>query len=127
MKTILVDAWNTLVVEGEGVSKSLFELLETYPNRKIVLTNANEEKQKELGLDAVPYEMFTLGNNPPKTDPSYFEKMLAHFGLTTADVMYFEHNAEAVKSAQSAGITAYHFDHEKRDLAALKTYLDANL
>ncbi len=53
--------------------------------------------------------------------------MLEHFDLDKKDVIYFEHNPEAVKSAQSTGITSYHYDSEKRDLIALKQFLDNNL
>lgn len=34
MKTILVDALGTFVIEGQGVYQPLFDLLETYPNKK---------------------------------------------------------------------------------------------
>ena len=41
MKTILVDAVNTFVIKGDGIFKEMSELLEQYPNRKIILTNAD--------------------------------------------------------------------------------------
>lgn len=103
------------------------DLLEKYPNRKIILTNANDEQVVEFGLTNLPYEMFTLKHNPDKTDPDYFEQMLKHFNLQSNDVIYFGHNPEAVKSAQSVGIISYHYDSEKRDLVALKQFLDKNL
>ncbi len=81
MKTILVDAVDAFVIEGEGIFKELHDLLETYPNKKIVLTGANDEQYKEFGLDKVPYEVFTLKHNPEKTDSKYFELMLAKYGL----------------------------------------------
>jgi HAD superfamily hydrolase (TIGR01509 family) len=127
MKTILVDAFNTFVLPEKGMFKDMHELLETYPNPKIILTNANDEQLVQFGIVDMPYEVFTLKHNPDKVDPQYFEKMLAHFGLTAADVIYFEHNPEAVASAQSVGITSYHYDHDKRDLAALKAFIDANV
>jgi len=43
------------------------------------------------------------------------------------DVVYFEHNADAVKSAESVGITAYNYDKDKKDLEALKKFLDESL
>lgn len=69
----------------------------------------------------------TLKHNPEKSNPSYYQKMLEHFGLSANDVVYFEHSPDAVKSAESVGITSYYYDHEKRDLGALKSFLDANL
>lgn len=127
MKTILVDAVGTFVIEGEGVYKPMFELLEKYHNRKIVLTNANDEQMVPFSLTNLPYELFTLNHNPDKVDPKYFEEMFKHFNLTKEDVVYFEHNPEAVKSAQSLGITSYFYDENKKDLDSLKNFLDSNL
>lgn len=130
MKTILVDAVDGFVIEENGafsIFKEMHNLLETYPNRKIILTGANDEQFKTFGLDKMPYEVFTLKHNPEKTDPIYFETMLRHFGLDKTDVVYFEHNPEAVRSAQSVGITSYFYDSEKRNLDALKLFLDSNI
>ena len=130
MKTILVDAVDAFVIESEGsfeIFKEMHDLLETFPNRKIILTGANDEQFKKFGLDKMPYEVFTLKHNPEKTDPKYFETMLEHFGLSKDEVVYFEHNPEAVKSAESVGIKSYHYDPEKKDLVALKNFLTENL
>lgn len=127
MKTILVDAVDCFVSDTGKILKEMHELLETYPSRKIILTGANDKQFKQFGLDKMPYEVFTLKHNPEKTDPSYYEKMLEHFGLSKDEVIYFEHNPEAVKSAQSAGLNSYFFDYDKKDLAALKEFLDQNL
>jgi len=126
MKTILVDAWETFVTK-EGIFVEMQKLLNEYPNQKIILTNANDEQMIKLGLVNLPYEMFTLKHNPDKIDPKYFEIMLKHFNLQTNDVIYFEHDAEAVKSAQSVGITAFHYDKDEKDLTKLKEFLDKNL
>ncbi len=127
MKTILVDALHTFVIEGEGIFEEMHTLLETYPNRKIILTNANAEEMAEFGLDDMPYEVFTMKHQPDKTDPKFFETMLKHFGLSKDDVVYFEHNPDAVSSARSVGITAYRYDADKKDLGGLKRFLDKNL
>lgn len=127
MKTILVDAVNTFIIKGEGIFKEMHELLEKYPNRKIILTNANDEQMIGFGLVDLPYEIFTLKHNPDKTDPEYFRKMLAHFNLNKDEVVYFEHNAEAVKSAESVGIEVYHYNSEKRDLVGLEKFLTKNI
>jgi len=127
MKTILVDAVDCFVIEGKGIFQEMHDLLESFPNRKIILTGANDEQLKEFGLDRMPYEVFTLKHNPEKTNPSYYEMMLKHFGLNNMDTIYFEHNPEAVKSARSVGITSYHYNSEKKDLVGLKDFLDENL
>jgi len=126
MKTILVDAWNTFVTE-EGINKDLHKLLEEYSNRKIILTNANDEQVVKLGLTDLPYELFSLKHNPDKVDSEYYKKMLDNFELKAEDVIYFEHNEDAVKSAGSVGITAHHYDKDKKDLESLKQFLDSNL
>ena len=126
MKTILVDAFNTFVIKDEGIFADMYNLLEKYPNNKIILTNANDVQVISLGLVNLPYELFSLKHNPDKTDPVYFEKMLKHFNLTTDDVIYFDHNAEAVKSAESLGIKSYHYDYNLKDLVKLKEFLDNN-
>lgn len=128
MKTILVDAVHAFVIEDNGgfkIFKEMHDLLETFPNRKIILTGADDESFKKYGLDKMPYEVFTLKHNPEKTDPKYYETMLKHFGLAKGDVIYFEHNPEAVKSAQSIGVKTYHYDSDKKDLKALKDFLSA--
>ena len=127
MKTILVDAIGALVIQDKGIFDDMHSLLETFPNKKIVLTGANDEQFKKFGLDKVPYEVFTLKHNPEKTDPKYFTLMLEHFGLTKDDVVYFEHNKEAYESAKSVGIPTLFYDEDKQDLDALKQFLTSNL
>jgi HAD superfamily hydrolase (TIGR01509 family) len=127
MKTILVDAINGLVLEDGSILEPMHKLLESYPNNKIVLTGANDEQFKQFKLDQVPYEVFTLKHDPEKTNPQYFKILFEKYGLTANDVVYFEHSAEAVKSAQSVGITTYFYDHTKEDTDTLKQFLDENL
>ena len=126
MKTILVDAINGLVLEDGSILKPMHVLLEKYPNNKVVLTGANDKQFEQFKLDQVPYEVFTLKHNPEKTDPQYFRILLEKYDLTADDVIYFEHSAEAVETAQSVGITTYFYDHTKEDMGALKKFLDAN-
>lgn len=131
MKTILVDAVYCFLVKGDdgqfGVFKEMHDMLETFPNQKILLTGARDEEIKGYGLDNVPYEYFTLKLNPPKKDPKYFELMRKHYGFGLADVIYFEHNLGAAESARKAGITTYHYDNVQKDLAALKSFIKENL
>lgn len=124
MKTILVDAVDAFVIAGEGINKPMHELLETYPNRKIILTNANDEQMEKFGLTDMPYEVFTLKHNPDKPDPAYFETMLEHFNLKPEDAVYFEHNPDAVKSAESVDIISHYYDPETKDMTLLKHFLD---
>jgi FMN phosphatase YigB (HAD superfamily) len=127
MKTILVDAVNCFVIKGEGIFEEMHKMLEQYPNRKIILTGANDEQMNTFGLKGMPYEVFTLKHNPEKTSPEYYETMLKHFNLNAKDVIYFEHDEGAVKSARTVGIATYHYDKDKRDLVALKNFIDESL
>lgn len=130
MKTILVDAAYCFTIEKDGkfeVFGDMHKLLETYSNKKIILTSANDDKRELYCLDNMPYEVFTLKHNPEKTDPEYYRILLEKFGLNKEDVIYFEHNIDAVKSAESAGIKSYFYDNDKKDLSSLKKFLDNNL
>jgi len=89
MKTILVDAINAFVLKDKGVFKEMYKLLESYPNKKIVLTSANDEQINKFGLDKIPYELFTFKHNPEKTDPKYYKLMLKRYQLKPKDVIYF--------------------------------------
>ncbi len=130
MKTILVDAVNTTIIKDESGSfvqfKELFDLLETYSNPKLIVTNANDEQLIEFGLNNVPYQVFTMKHSPDKPDSVYFKTLLEQHSWQPTDVIYFEHNPDAVKSAESVGITSYHYDKDKKDLVGLKQFLDQN-
>lgn len=130
MKTILVDAVNAFIIETETgfkVFEEMRQMLETFPNRKIILTGADEEQFKKFGLDKAPYEVFSLRHNPEKSDPKYFQLMLAHFGLTANDAVYFEHDPKAVESAESVGIKSYFYNSTERDLEGVRKFLASNL
>jgi FMN phosphatase YigB (HAD superfamily) len=127
MKTILVDAIDGLISDTGEVFAEMYQLLETYPNPKIILTGADDEGFKKYKLDQAPYEVFTLKHNPEKTDSTYFKMLFEHYNLKPEEVIYFEHNQQAVKSAQSVGITSYWYDHTKEDLVALKLFLDKHV
>ena len=127
MKTILVDAIDGLILKDGTIFEEMHQLLEKYPNPKLVLTGANDEQFKEFNLDKSPYEVFTLKHNPEKTDPKYFEILLDKYKLKPEDVVYFEHNKEAAEVAEKAGIKTMFYDSSKRDLKELKNFLDKNL
>ena len=127
MKTILVDAIDGLVLEDGSIFKEMYEMLEGFQNPKIVLTSANDEQFKHFNLDKVPYDVFTLKHDPEKTDPKYFEILLGEYSLAKNDVVYFEHDPEAAKTAEAFGIKTYFYDSAKQDVSALKEFLISNL
>lgn len=126
MKTILVDAVNTFVVDGV-MNADMHMILDTFPHRKIIVTNANADEQVTYGLVDMPYEMFTMNHNPNKPDPLYFTTLLEQYDLKPEEVVYFEHNPDAVKSAQSVGITTMQYDHINKDIDAVRQFLEANV
>jgi HAD superfamily hydrolase (TIGR01509 family) len=128
MKTILVDAAFTFTLKDKNkIDPKLYSLLEEYENPKIILTNANSEQMPIYGLVDLPYPLFTLSHEPNKDNPEYFKKMLENFKLSATDVIYFEHDKDAVDSARSLGVVSYYFDHETRDLGLLKGFIEENL
>ncbi len=130
MKTILVDAVSRLIVKENGTYKTFEEmylLLDKFAEPKVILSNANDEEYKKFGLQDAPYPVFTLKHHPDKTDPNYFLSFLESQSLRAKDVIYFEHNSEAVKSAQSIDITALYYNDEKKDLEEVKKFLTKNI
>lgn len=127
MRTILVDAINTFVIINKGIFQEMHKMLEEYSHKKIILTGANDEQMEKFGLNNMPYEVFTLKHNPEKSDPKYFKIMLKHFNLTSEEVIYFEHDLGAVNGAESIGIKTFHYDKDKKDLIALKKFIDKEL
>ena len=111
-KVILVDAYHCLFTEN-GINKEMQEILDSFPNRKIVLTNADDEQMLKFGIDKSPYEVFSLKHNPNKTDSGYYEKMLEHFHLKPSDCSYIEHNKDAITQAEKVGIKSFHYKNNE--------------
>ncbi|MCH1548280.1 MAG: hypothetical protein L7S44_06980 [Flavobacteriaceae bacterium] len=108
MKVILVDAWNTFVKNNE-IDISLHSFLDRFKNKKIILTNANDKQLIEFGIVNMPYEVFSLSNNPNKSDVNYYKILINHFNFKIENLLYIEHNIDAVNSAKSIGIKTHHY------------------
>ena len=129
MKTILVDAVYCLIIEDRDSFKlflEMQEILDKFENKKIVLTGANDEEFVKFNLGEVPYEIFTMKHEPDKVDQRYYETLLEEYNLKPEEVIYFEHDPEAIKSAESVGILSYHYDDDLKDLDSLKKFIDEN-
>ena len=109
MKIILVDAWNTFI-KNKKIDSTIYELLEDFKNKKIILTNANDQELVNYGIINMPYEVFSLSHKPNKDNPLYFKSLIKKYNLFINDLIYIEHNKEAVKSAKSLGINTYHYN-----------------
>jgi FMN phosphatase YigB (HAD superfamily) len=126
-KIILVDAIHTLIIPDKGIYDPLFNLLETYSNRKIVLTGANDKEFSEHGLDKISYEVFSLKHNPEKSDPNYYKTLFEKLDLAVETLVYIEHNLEAVHSAESLNINVFHYNKDLRDINKLNEFLKINI
>lgn len=126
MKTILVDAWNTFVTES-WMNQDLYKFLEKYENPKIIVTNANEEQKKKLGIVGMPYPVFSLAHKPDKVDPVYFWNLIEKFWLNSRNIVYFEHNIDAVNSAKMLGIETFHYQKWEDNISELKIFFEKNL
>ena len=100
MKIILIDAWNTLV-KNKKLDIDLYNLLEKFENRKIILTNANINELIDYGIVEMPYDVFSLSHDPNKDDVLYFKLFIKKHNFSINNLIYIEHNQEAVKSAES--------------------------
>lgn len=125
-KTILVDAYNTLFTDM-GIDQNILSVLESYVNKKIVLTNASDDQMIQFGIDKSPYEVFTLKHEPNKTDGGYYEIMLNQYDLKSEDCIYFEHNKTAVEEARSLGIETHHFSKEDKNYRELTKFIEENI
>jgi len=127
MKTILVDAIYCFVLEDGTIFQEMFDLLETYPNKKILLTGADDNQWQKFNLGVMPYPVFTLKHSPEKTDPAYYKMLLTKYNLLAEDCVYFEHSKNAAESARSIGIATLDYDSDIQDLESLKKFLELNL
>lgn len=127
MKTILVDGIHAFVIDKVGVYEPMLELLGEYPNPKIVLTGTQKTDFEKRGLNKSPYTVFTLEGNPKKSDPEYFRRLFERYNLSKDTAVFFEHNPEVVRVAESLGIKTHYYDPIKQDLQILKAFLDTNL
>ena len=103
------------------------KMLDTFENRKIIVTNANPEERVKYGIVDMPYEVFSLEHNPNKPDPQYFVTLMNHYNLTPSEIIYFEHNPESLQAAKSVWINVYHYDKDAKDLDTLEKFIRASI
>ena len=97
----MIDAVHCLVNSDWTLNEELADYLRSLDLKIYVITNASPEKISEIIDD---FEIFTLENNPPKTDSNYFEAFLEKVG-SADDLYYADHLKDNLDSAKSAGIT----------------------
>lgn len=122
-KILLVDAVGCLVNHKGKVNLKIKNLIEKFKNRKIVLTNAND-KERKIFLKNVDYKVFTLKHKPNKSSITYYKKFLNTYNFHSEQLIYFEHNIDAVNSARKNGIITHHYDG---NIQKLESFLHLNL
>ena len=131
MKTILVDAIHCYIEKQDNgsflINKEMHTMLESFQERKILLTGSPKDTFDERQLTHAPYTVFSLEQDPPKANPEYYKIMLQYFQLTPDEVVHFEHNQTSIQSAEAAGITTYFYDNQKKDIRALQRYIQDNV
>tara|TARA_B110001450_G_C17322285_1_gene359924 strand:- start:129 stop:506 length:378 start_codon:yes stop_codon:yes gene_type:complete len=125
MKIILVDAWNTLI-KNKKIDSTIYNILEGLKNKKIILTNANDKELVNYGIINMPYEVFSLYHDPNKDNPFYFKLLIEKYNLIIDNLIYIEHNKEAVNSAISLGIKTHHYNPNE-PIEELSKFLLKNL
>lgn len=120
VKTIIVDAIYTLISSDEAdtskeyddsstwsVNLELASYLNTLSQRKIVVTNAAGAQLDQIKtlLNDYNFEIFSLENNPNKTDTEYFNKLLLALSLEPWALVYLDHSQASLDSARKAWIT----------------------
>ena len=114
MKTLLVDAVRTIITSDKEytidtwwLNKDLADYLTTLNNcRTIVVTNAPGSKLAKIQryLSDYDFEIYSLENNPWKTDPEFFKKLLQDKQIEASDCFYFDHKQENLEAAIMNGI-----------------------
>ena len=129
MKTLLIDAVNTFIIKGEWIDQNIYQIIQQYPDiQNIIVTNADYQQDNLFGLCDMPYPVFTGKKNPHKSDPSYYQLLYKTHNLNPQDIIYIEHNIDAIKSAQQNGINkTYHFDPLQKNYDKLDQFLKNHL
>lgn len=132
-KVLLVDAVRTIIssdteysVDTRGLNKDLADYLQDLNGyRIIVVTNASDLKLEKIKryLSDYDFELFSLANNPSKTDPRYFENLLAHYRLQGEDCLYIDHQQDNLNAAKEQGISWTLYTNNDQIISYLSVHL----
>lgn len=131
-EVILVDAVKTLISSDEDYSyetrelnKELAEYLNTLSQKKIIITNAPENKVQKIKELTTDYgrEVYDLYNNPPKDNPEYFKQFLDSHWLSVDKYIYLDHKDANLASAKSSGINWFVFVSNDDAIQKISTYI----
>lgn len=129
---ILIDAVKTLISSDEDYSFDTWELntelseyLSQLPQKKIIITNAPEDKLSKIQelTSHLDWEIFDLYNNPPKDNPEYFKQFLESQWITADKYIYIDHKEENLTSAKLNGINWFKFISNEETINKLNIYI----
>lgn len=106
------------------VNKKLLKILNLFDNRKILVVNGFIKKGLQV-LEGENFDGFSLEEEGiKKTNQFYFERLLEKFNLFADQVIYFDHNEDNVKSAQSLGILSIQYDGSNEKI---RNFIEENI
>jgi FMN phosphatase YigB (HAD superfamily) len=124
-RTILADGMHTIYDRNFNINKELLEIIDFFDTKKILVVNGFREKGKEVLKNSSITEAFSLEEKQiKKENPEFFEVLLSRFDLKPKDLIYFDHDENNVKSAESVGIISRHYTNNNEEI---KDFIGENL
>ena len=129
---ILIDAVKTLISSDEDynydtweLNEELAEYLNTLPQKKIIVTNAPENKLWKLQELTANYgrEIFDLYGEPAKSSTEYFKQLLESQWIPANKYIYIDHDQNNLLSAKDNGINGMKFVSNDDIIQKLNIYI----
>ena len=102
-RVLLIDGMHCLYDENFNINKKLFDALQNFNCRKIIVVNNFKEKAEAL-LKEYGYEIFSFNGKILKNKKEFFEKLMEKYKIEKDEIIYFDHDDENVDTAEEAGI-----------------------
>lgn len=127
-RTILVDGMFCIYNDNFEVNNEILEIVNSINTKKILVINGFREKGEKL-LKKYGFSAFSMEEEGIKKDnPKFFDTLLKKFKLKPEEVIYFDHDKDNVKTAQSLGILSNHYNKdETKIIDKLKEFVNDNL
>lgn len=131
MKTLLVDAVRAIITSDVEynydtwwLNKDLADFLKSLNGiRIIVVTNASWIKLDTIirYLSDYSFEIYSLQNDPWKTEVAYRNTLLSDKNISPSDCVYFDHKQENLDAAKWAGIDWELYIHNNQIISYLES------
>ena len=86
-----------------------------------------QKKNNVLNIEEAEYLLCTGLFDNYENDLNYYKILLEQFDLAVEDLIYIEHNMEAIRSAESLNIKVFHYDKDLKDINKLNQFLELNI